>query len=121
MWKKFLIVFTMAIVGYFANGVYGSIPQASAERVYATTYNGVDYYIETDELSGTRSGMTYVGVYMTDGRYYTWCFDSYREWKYSYWPGGMGNARQSTGWKLVKDSKVANDILYVALIEKKKK
>lgn len=91
---------------------------ASAERVYCTTHNNNDYYIETDELSGTRSGLTYVGVYLSNGEHYTWVFDSFKEWTYDYWKGGMGGSGR--GWRKVSESKVANDILYVTLNEKKK-
>jgi len=113
--KKFLVTFAIALAAFATNGIYGSITPVYAEQYYATTYRGVDYYVESDEVSGTRSGLTYAGVYMSNGEYYTWCFDSYKSWKYKYWPGGIGSMSQATGWKPVSESQVANDILYVAL------
>ena len=104
-----------AIVGCYQSTV-------NAERVYcSTSEKGFDFFIETDELSGTRSGLTYVGVYTNRGDHATWCFQEWDgEYSYQWWYGGMNSSSQPTPWKKVKEYKLANDILYVALREKAK-
>ncbi|MBR1885288.1 MAG: hypothetical protein IJ812_02660 [Schwartzia sp.] len=118
MSRKFGVVSLYFFSLFILYGICGQLPIINAERVYCTTFNGSDYYIETNELSGTRSGLTYVGVYVSDGRHQRWCFEppmlTNKYWRYTI--EGTGESR-----KIVNDSKVANDILYVTLIEKEKK
>ena len=94
----------------------------NAERVYCSTSDkGFDFFIETDELSGTRSGLTYVGVYTNRGDHSTWCFQYWTgEYMYQNWLGGMNSSNQPSPWRYLKDYPLANDILYVTLKEKTK-
>lgn len=117
MLKKCFVIVSLFLGIFIANNSGQLISNAYAERVYCTTFNGKDYYIETDELSGTRSGLTYVGVYVSDGRHNKWCFEppmgKHKYWRYTI--EGTGESHKN-----VNDNKVANDILYVTLIEKEK-
>jgi len=109
--KKFLVTFAIALAVFATNSIYGSITPASAEQVYASTVDGIDWYVESDEVSGTRSGLTYAGVYASSGDHVNYCFDSYKGWKYQFWRDGM----QPSLWMPLSRSQLANDILYVAL------
>ena len=88
---------------------------ASAEQIYCSTKDNTDYYVETNEVSGTASGLKYAGVYTTNGKHYTYCFQPYNGWEYKYWLGGRGSGSKETGWRKVEYSQLANDILYVTL------
>lgn len=93
---------------------------ADAKQVYCSTKNGIHYFVETDEITKTRSELRYVGVYTDHGEHTTWLFENWKgEYKYTFWQGGLGDmGKTKTPWKYVKDSPLANDILYVALKER---
>lgn len=115
MLKKFLAIFIISIAAFTTNGIYGSVPSASAEQVYASSTAEADWYVESNEISGTRSGLTYAGVYTSEGEHFTFCFDGYKGWKFQYWRGGIGSQSHRSSWIPVSKNQLANDILYVAL------
>lgn len=119
MLKKISVIAFLLLSIFVVEGTYDQLPTVHASRVFCSTYKSKDYYIETDELSGTRSGLTYVGVYRSDDAHYTWCFSytSQRGWEYEYWTYGVQNSKNKVRGK-VSDSQLANDILYITLQEK---
>ena len=119
MLKKLSVIAFLLLSIFVVDGTGDQLPKVHASRVFCSTYENKDYYIETDELSGTRSGLTYIGVYGSDGSHYSWCFShtSQRGWEYEYWPYGEQYSKRKVKGK-VSDSQLANDVLYITLQEK---
>ena len=90
----------------------------NAARIYCSTdSNSDDWYVETSAISGTRSKLTYSQTYSSSGKHLYWTFQNWHgeyEYKVSTSNDGSGN------WRKVKDNQLANDVLYVTMIEKKK-
>ncbi len=97
-------------------GVMSFYPSISyAERIYCSTYNGVDYAIERNELTSSSNGLLEIGVYGSDGDYLRYGFrhKSSGEWKYCLFKSRVYPA--TDGFQPVSDNQLANDVLYAIL------
>lgn len=110
---------TALMIGAILTGFLFVSPNTSyAEDIYCGTHNGYDYYVDSNNKSGTRSGLKYIGVKRSDGSYYQYCFSHYNNvWEYNYWAGKIMAHSKSAYDKFqpVAGNRLANDILYTLL------
>ena len=97
-------------------GVIMIYPAVSyAERIYCSTYNGVDYYIENTEKNSKR-GLYEIGVYGSDGDHMHFTFRNRRDlggWRYNIYNSRVYPTFDE--WQYVEDNELANDVLYATL------
>jgi len=86
---------------------------ASAQNFQWCSSDGTyDFFLDADSFGGTRSGLTYVNVFRSDGLKIGFCFEHFRDvWKYNISEGPY----RTNGFVPVSSSRFANDVLYLTL------